>query len=364
MKQIGACRTCLVEVEGANGYPASCSVPVSDGMKVWTDTPEVAEVRRGVLELTMAMVSSNGNGAGDYGDLTVASAKYGIDQSRWATRSREPVDDSNPVFDIAMSDCILCGRCVQACQDGHQFIGAIDFLGAGGGSRIGTFMDKPLASSVCTTCGQCLSVCPTGAIDVKKPPKTVASVRRDDLPILRRRLRRGGPGRRAGAHDRDAGQPRQPVEPGHALRQGPVRVLLRTARGPDHDADGPAKRQALARLLGRGAWTTWPSASRATGPPSSGRSAPPRRPTRTATCSRSGRGWSWAPTTSTTARGCATRRPCRRCWSRSGAAPRATRTWTTRRPGASSSSARTPTRTTPWPPRGCGGRSSSAAPSS
>ena len=174
MKQIGACRTCLVEVEGANGYPASCSVPVTDGMKVWTDTPEVAEVRRGVLELTMAMVSSNGNGTGDYGDLTVASAKYGIDQSRWASRGREPVDDSNPVFDIAMSDCILCGRCVQACQDGHQFIGAIDLLGAGSGSRIGTFMDKPLASSVCTTCGQCLSVCPTGAIDVKKPPKSVA----------------------------------------------------------------------------------------------------------------------------------------------------------------------------------------------
>ncbi len=174
MKQIGACRTCLVKIEGSNGFPASCSVPVRDGMKVWTDTSEVNEVRRGVLELTMAMVNSNGNGTGDHGDLTVASTRYGIPQSRWESRDREPVDDSNPVFDIAMSDCILCGRCVQACQDGHQFIGAIDFLGAGNGSRIGTFMDKPLASSVCTTCGQCLSVCPTGAIDVKKPAKTVA----------------------------------------------------------------------------------------------------------------------------------------------------------------------------------------------
>ena len=170
MRAIGACRTCLVQIDGMRGYPASCSVPARDGMDVRTDAPDAHRIRQGVLELTRAMLP--GDGSDGYEELTTAARHHGIDGAggRWQPRPREHVDDSNPVFNIAMESCILCGRCAKACQEGAQFIGAIDFLGSGRSSRIGTFMDQPLAESICTTCGQCLSVCPTGAIQVKAPP--------------------------------------------------------------------------------------------------------------------------------------------------------------------------------------------------
>ena len=74
-----------------------------------------------------------------YGQLSDAAQHHNIQSPRWESRPREATDESSTVFNIAMESCILCGRCAQACQDGHQFIGAIDVLGAGRDSRIGTF---------------------------------------------------------------------------------------------------------------------------------------------------------------------------------------------------------------------------------
>ena len=178
MKPIGACRTCLVGIDGMRGFPASCSVPAAEGMVVETETDRARDLRRGVLELTMSMFPDSENDSnGSHRELSIAAKHHGIDVSKWEGRPREPVDVSNPVFDIAMDSCIMCGRCAQACQDGHQFIGAIDLLGRGTEARIGTFMDRPLVESVCTTCGSCLASCPTGAIRVKAdPPETARTV--------------------------------------------------------------------------------------------------------------------------------------------------------------------------------------------
>ena len=174
MPALGACRTCLVEVDGRRGFPAACSLPADEGMVVRTESDAVRRIRKGVLELTLGMLPKARDAAADFGELTTACRGHGIDDGAYTPRERETPDESSPFFTIAMDACILCGRCAKGCQDGHQFIGAIDLLGAGLTSRIGTFEDKPLTESICTSCGTCLSVCPTGAIAPKQPLPAIA----------------------------------------------------------------------------------------------------------------------------------------------------------------------------------------------
>lgn len=164
---IGACRTCLVQVEGQRGYPASCYLPARQGMAVTTRGEALDRIRRTVLDLTAAMLAPGGRGASM---LSAELARYGV-EGRYEPRVARPstssgrtgMDDSTPAFTLNHADCILCQRCVQGCQD-VQHIGAIAVVGGGEAAHIGTFLDQPLLESICTSCGTCVSVCPTGAL--------------------------------------------------------------------------------------------------------------------------------------------------------------------------------------------------------
>jgi len=156
---IGACRTCLVQVEGQRGFPASCYLPARDGMQVSTHGEQLDRIRRSVLDLTLGMLDPAGRGARR---LAAEAARYSVD-GRFAPDPERALDDSTPAFTLNLADCILCGRCVEGCQD-VQHIGAIAVVGGGERAHIGTFLDQPLVESICTSCGTCVSVCPTGAL--------------------------------------------------------------------------------------------------------------------------------------------------------------------------------------------------------
>ena len=172
---LGACRTCLVHVDGLRGTPAACHLPARDGMIVDTQHPEVARVRATVLDLTRSMLTPDASGAETtFGQVGAALHRHGERAPTWSPLHRFEVDDTKSFFVLARDACILCGRCTTACDDVQQ-IGAIALLGRGHATKVGVFGDGAMASSVCTSCGQCVATCPTGAIRPKEAP--AASVR-------------------------------------------------------------------------------------------------------------------------------------------------------------------------------------------
>jgi formate dehydrogenase alpha subunit len=168
---LGACRTCLVHVEGVRGTPAACHLSARDGMRVSTTHPDAARVRALVLDLTRAMLGGRDQRNG-FGQLGSALARHGIAEPRWRALHRFDTDASKSFFVLDREACILCGRCTTACDDVQQ-IGAIAMLGRGHAMKVGVFADGLMSSSVCTSCGQCVATCPTGALRPKEAPGRV-----------------------------------------------------------------------------------------------------------------------------------------------------------------------------------------------
>jgi NADP-reducing hydrogenase subunit HndD len=166
----GACRICLVEVAGARSLVAACSAPAAARMEIQTDTGRVRAARRLNIELLL----SSGNHdclvceANGQCKLQELAYEYGVENSRFA-RSQQiyPTEDANPFIVRDFSRCVLCGRCVQACNE-VMVNRAISFGYRGSKSKIVTTGDKPYQESECVFCGQCAEVCPVGALTEKK----------------------------------------------------------------------------------------------------------------------------------------------------------------------------------------------------
>src|SRR5437763_699878 len=168
---LGACRTCLVHVEGQRGLPAACHLPARAGMVIATEHPDAVRVRKGVLDLTLSMLTPSAERAG-FAQLGAAAARHGRPEPSHAPLHRSDVDATKSFFVLDREACILCGRCTVACDEVQQ-IGAISLLGRGHATRVGVFGDGAMASSVCTSCGQCVATCPTGGLRPKETPAKV-----------------------------------------------------------------------------------------------------------------------------------------------------------------------------------------------
>jgi len=162
----GACRMCVVEVEGQRTLIPSCAFPVAAGMKIKTHSPRVVEARKTIIELLLAdhpddclYCNRNGNC-----ELQGLAEEFNIRQRRFKnTRELSHLDVSSLSIVRDPSKCILCGRCVRVCEE-VQGVSAIDFAGRGSKSRVETAFGDVLNVSSCINCGQCIMVCPTGAL--------------------------------------------------------------------------------------------------------------------------------------------------------------------------------------------------------
>ena len=169
LEAFGSCRLCLVQIEGRRGYPASCTTPVEEGMVVWTENQKLNDLRRNVMELYISdhpldCLTCPANGDCELQDMAgvvgLRNVRYGYDG---ANHLSDASDESNPYFTYDPSKCIVCSRCVRACED-IQGTFALTVDGKGFDSRITAGQKDTFLDSDCVSCGACVQACPTSSL--------------------------------------------------------------------------------------------------------------------------------------------------------------------------------------------------------
>ena len=193
LKSFGSCRLCLVEIEGRKGYPASCTTVVAAGMKVRTSSDKLSELRRGVIELYVSEhpLDCDNCPADQHCELQDMAADHGVTKSPYADDGHHAgyafdqlngtpisIDASNPYFNFDPELCIVCSRCVRACDETQGTL-ALTVQGRGLGSRIVASQNESFLDSECVSCGACVEACPTAALSEKsllKAPQPTRAV--------------------------------------------------------------------------------------------------------------------------------------------------------------------------------------------